>query len=271
MMRLKTAIFSMALVLIAGQVMAKNSLDRRIDAATEVLEQLSVMPERGIPPSLLSSAYAVAVIPNVIKAGFVIGGSYGKGLLVVRQPDGHWSNPVFISLGAGSFGWQAGAQSSDIVLVFKNRRGIDNIASGKLTLGGDASVAAGPVGRHTSAATDGRLKAEIYSYARNRGLFAGISLEGAWLRMDNKANFAFYENGQNSADKILNDTHMPTPARARQFIETLAARTPVLNAQAAGSRTAQSQGIPRTGSTEPEGAQTFAIDEAPAPKSDSIF
>jgi len=153
---------------------------------------MSQMPEKGIPPSLLSNAYAVAVIPSVIKAGFILGGSYGKGVLVVRQSDGRWSNPAFISLGAGSFGWQVGAQSSDIVLVFKNRKGVDNIANGKLTLGGDANVAAGPVGRHTSAATDGRLNAEIYSYARNRGLFAGISLEGAWLRMDNKSNFAFY-------------------------------------------------------------------------------
>jgi len=270
-MRLKTALLSILLAFTASQATAENSLDRRIDAATEVLEQMSKMPEKGVPSSLLSSAYAVAVIPSVIKAGFILGGSYGKGILVVRQSDGRWSNPAFISLGAGSFGWQVGAQSSDIVLVFKNRKGVDNIANGKLTLGGDANVAAGPVGRHTSAATDGKLKAEIYSYARNRGLFAGISLEGAWLRMDNKANFAFYEGDQNTADKILSDKHMPTPANARRFIEVLANRTPNLNGKVSGGRSAQNQGRPRADSAEPEGAQTFAIDEAPAPQGDTIF
>ena len=268
-MRLKTAILSMLLAFIACQATAGNSLDRRMDAATEVLEQMSVMPEKGIPSSLLSSAYAVAVIPNVIKAGFMLGGSYGKGVLVVRQPDGKWSNPAFISLGAGSFGWQAGAQSSDIVLVFKSRKGVDNIANGKLTLGGDANIAAGPVGRHTSAATDGRLKAEIYSYSRNRGLFAGISLEGAWLRMDQKANFAYYDSSQGTAAKILSDDHIPTPAHARRFIEMLASRTPNLNGQT--SRTAQNQSRPSANSEQSGGAQTFAIDEAPAPKSEQIF
>jgi lipid-binding SYLF domain-containing protein len=263
-MRLRTLIFSMLLFILAGQGMAANSLDRRIDAATEVLEDMSKMPEKGIPASLLSRAHAVAVIPSVFKAGFMIGGSYGKGILVVRQPDGRWSNPAFITLGAGSLGWQIGAQSSDIILVFKNSKGIDNIARGKLTLGGDANVAAGPVGRHTSAATDGRLKAEIYSYARNRGLFAGVSLEGAWLNMDNKANFAYYENGQSTADKILSDKHIPTPAHARHFIEVLASRTPRLNGSAAASR-------PQADNDEPADAQTFAIDEAPAPQGDSIF
>ncbi|MDP7419549.1 MAG: lipid-binding SYLF domain-containing protein, partial [Gammaproteobacteria bacterium] len=187
-MRLKTKLFLILLAFFTSQAMAGNALDRRMDAATEVLEEMSKMPEKGVPSNLLASAYAVAVIPNVIKAGFVLGGSYGKGILVVRQPNGRWSNPAFISLGGGSIGWQAGAQSSDIVLVFKSRKGVDNIAQGKLTLGGDANVAAGPVGRHTSAATDGQLKAEIYSYARNRGLFAGISLKGSWLQIDQKAN-----------------------------------------------------------------------------------
>ena len=270
-MRLKTAIFSIALAFTATLATAENSLDRRIDAATEVIDELSKMPEKGIPPNLLSSAHAIAVIPGVIKAGFMIGGSYGKGILVVRQEDGGWSNPAFISLGAGSFGWQVGAQSSDIILVFKNSKGVENIANGKLTLGGDANVAAGPVGRHTSAATDGRLKAEIYSYARNRGLFAGISLEGAWLRMDEKANFAYYDSGQGTADKILSDRHMPTPAHARRFIEVLASRTPKLDGVPVASRTAQNRGYPRADSDEPGGAQTFAIDEAPAPQGDPIF
>jgi len=270
-MRLITAIFSIVLVFMAGQVMANSSLDQRIDAATDVIEEMAQMPEKAIPPSLLSSAYAVAVIPSTLKAGFMLGGSYGKGILVVRQADGRWSNPAFLTLGAGSFGFQIGAQSSDIILVFKNRKSIDNIYKGKLTLGGDANVAAGPVGRHTSAATDGRLKAEIYSYSRNRGLFAGVSLEGAWLRMDKKANSAYYDNGQGTAAKILSDDHLPTPAHARHFIEVLATRTPSLRGKAPISRTAQKQSQPRADQDEPEGAQVFAIDEAPAPQSDSVF
>jgi lipid-binding SYLF domain-containing protein len=227
------------------------------------------MPEKGVPSNLLASAYAVAVIPNVIKAGFVLGGSYGKGILVVRQPNGRWSNPAFISLGGGSIGWQAGAQSSDIVLVFKSRKGVDNIAQGKLTLGGDANVAAGPVGRHTSAATDGQLKAEIYSYARNRGLFAGISLKGSWLQIDQKANLSYYDSDQGTAVQILSDDHMPTPAHARRFIKALAARTPVLTGRV--NRTAQNLSSPRTNRSEPESAQTFAIDTAPAPQGDQVF
>ena len=111
MKKLLLFLIMVALLAMAGQAMAANSLDRRIDAATDVLEEMSKMPEKGIPPNLLSKAYAVAVIPSVIKAGFMLGGSYGKGVLVVRQPDGSWSNPAFISLGAGSIGWQIGAQS----------------------------------------------------------------------------------------------------------------------------------------------------------------
>lgn len=269
MMRPITVMFAMLLALTATQATARNTLDIRLDAATEVIEQMAQMPERGIPPSLLSKAYAVAVIPGTIKAGFLLGGSYGRGVLVVRQPDGRWSNPAFISLGAGSIGWQAGAQSSDIVLVFKSRRGVANIAKGKLTLGGDASIAAGPVGRRTSAATDAQLKAEIYSYSRNRGLFAGISLEGAWLRMDKKANFAYYDSSQGTAATILSDSHMPTPAHARRFIEMLAARTPSLKGQT--SRSAKNEPRPSADEKESEGARTFAIDDAPAPQSDMIY
>lgn len=268
-MRLKIGLITVLLATSMSSAMGASSLDRRVDGATEVLEQLSRIPEQAIPPSLLKNAYAVAVIPNVIKAGFVVGGSYGKGVLVVRRPNGRWSNPSFITLGAGSLGWQVGAQSSDIILVFKTRKGVDNIEKGKLTLGGDANVAAGPVGRHTGAATDLQLKAEIYSYSRNRGLFAGISLEGAYISMDQKSNYAYYQGGQGTAKNILGDDHIPTPVNAKRFIETLAASTPALNWSADGKRTASS-GAARS-SAESTDAKTYAIDEAPAPKSDTIF
>ena len=269
MMRLKIALISIGLATAMTSAMAASSLDRRVDAATEVLEQISRIPEQAIPTTLLNNAYAVAVIPSVIKAGFVVGGSYGKGILVVRRPDGQWSNPSFVTLGAGSLGWQVGAQSSDIILVFKTRKGVTNIENGKLTLGGDANVAAGPVGRHTRAATDWRLKAEIYSYSRNRGLFAGISLEGAYIGMDHKANYAYYQTGQGNPANILHDDHVPTPAQARRFIDTLAARAPALNWKSEDvKRTARSKA---TKTTSEPGAKTYGLDEAPPLEDDTTF
>lgn len=269
MMRLKIALISTILGLSSGLAQAESALDRRVDAATEVLQQLTRIPEQGIPPSLLKNAYGIAVIPNLVKAGFLIGGSFGKGVLVVRHPDGRWSNPSFISMGGGSFGWQAGVQGSDIILVFKSRKGVDNIAKGKFTLGGDANVAAGPVGRHTSAATDVSLKAEIYSYSRSRGLFAGVSLEGEWLAMDHKSNLAYYDAGQNAASQILSDQHIPTPPRARRFIDVLTAQTPGPDAQGGASRTAAATAdTPRAADGE---ARTYGLDDAPAAGGETIF
>lgn len=261
------------LILVAGSAGAAQTLDGRVDAATEVLEQLTRIPEKGIPPSLLNNAYGVAVVPNVVKAGFMIGGSYGKGVLVVRRPDGSWSNPTFISLTAGSFGFQAGAQSSDIVLVFKTRRGVDDLARGKFTLGGDVSIAAGPVGRDAAAATDVTLKSEIYSYSRSRGLFGGVSLEGAVLAMDKKANFAYYDSNQGTAANILGDPTIPTPAGARRFKDVLAAAAPGLQFQSTGSRTASAAtSAPAVPTERPAGgARTFGFDDAPAADSDTVF
>ena len=165
---------------------------QRADNAVRVLSEILAIPEESIPERLLREAEAIAVMPDVVKAGLVFGGRGGKGLIAVRGTDGSWSNPSFITLGGGSFGFQAGVQSADVVLVFRNRRGVDNIVNGKFTLGADASVAAGPVGRSAQASTDGQLKAEIYSYSRARGLFAGIALDGAVIAIDNRANRRVY-------------------------------------------------------------------------------
>jgi len=259
MTRITTVVAAVLLAGLASGAMAANTLDRRVDAATEVLQQINRIPEKGIPPSLLRRAYAVAVIPSVLKAGFIVGGAYGKGLLVVRQPDGQWSNPAFIKLRAGSIGWQIGAQSSDIILVFKSRKGLDSITRGKITLGADAAVAAGPVGRQTSAATDLQLKSEIYSYSRSRGIFAGISLAGSVLSIDRKANYAYYESGQITVERILGDSTIPTPAHARQFVEVLAATAPRLEWQVQPSRTASSN------------AKVYAIEDGSQARGDAIF
>ncbi len=156
----------------------------RADNAVRVLNDIMQAPDKSIPQDLLRDARAVAVIPDMIKAGFIFGGRRGEGLISVKGPDGTWSNPSFISMTGGSVGFQVGVSSTDVVLVFRTQRGVDSIVRGKFTLGADASAAAGPVGRTATAATDGQLKAEIYSYSRTRGLFAGVALDGSALRID---------------------------------------------------------------------------------------
>ena len=169
--------------------------------AARVLAEIMRIPETAVPEKMFAEAHAIAVIPDVVKAGLVIGGRGGKGLVSVRSPDGTWSNPSFIKLGGGSIGFQAGVQSSDVILVFRSPRGVDNIVNGKFTLGADASVAAGPVGRTAQAATDEQLKAEIYSYSRARGLFAGVALDGTVLRIDHRANQRAY--GPNTTPRAI--------------------------------------------------------------------
>lgn len=186
--------------------------DDRANDASRVLSEILRIPEDSIPSKLLNEAQAIAVIPDVVKAGFVIGGRRGKGLIAVRGTDGTWSNPSFMILTGGSIGFQAGVQSADVILVFRNGRGVDSIVNGKFTLGGDASVAAGPVGRSAQASTDEQLKAEIYSYSRARGLFAGISLDGAVMQIDKKANAAVY--GRDATSRMILEGRAEKPSDA---------------------------------------------------------
>ena len=164
----------------------------RARRAVEVLDEIMATPDQAVPARLLAEAHAIAVIPDVVKASLVLGGRHGRGLVSVRGPDGIWSNPSFVSLTGGSIGFQAGVNATDVVLVFRTPRGVDSIVHGKFTLGADAAVAAGPVGRSAQASTDAQLKAEIYSYSRSRGLFAGVALDGAVLAIDDDANQAVY-------------------------------------------------------------------------------
>ena len=199
--------------------------EKRVADASDVLDQLLRIPEKSIPPSLLARAYAVAVVPDVIKAGFVFGARRGKGIIVVRQDDDSWSNPAFISLTGGSVGWQVGVKSTDVVLVFKTRKGISNIENGKLTLGADASIAAGPVGRHAAVATDIQFEAEVMSYSRSRGLFAGVALEGSGVTMDRDANTKFYGSSKMSPERIFASSPNIAPDIANTFVQILTAQT----------------------------------------------
>jgi lipid-binding SYLF domain-containing protein len=197
----------------------------RLLTATEVLEDVQSMPDQRLPDTLLAHAYGIAVIPDVTKIAFFFGGRHGNGVLTVRDTlTSPWSNPVFIALTGGSWGLQAGAQSSDIILVFTTKSGIEGITGGKLTLGADASVAAGPVGRQGSAATDVSL-AEIYSYARTRGLFGGIAVDGSVIAIDKSANADLYGKNGVTATEIFSGKAPAPPETARRFLARLSQAT----------------------------------------------
>ena len=168
---------------------------KRAENAVRVLNEIMQAPDKAIPRDLLQTAHAIVVVPDVLKAGFVIGGRRGEGLIAVKARDGTWSNPAFVNLTGGSVGFQVGVSSTDVVLVFRTERGVDSIVHGKFTIGADASAAAGPVGRTAQASTDAQLKAEIFSYSRARGLFAGVAFDGSVLSIDNNSNQLIYGDG----------------------------------------------------------------------------
>ncbi|MHA6206131.1 lipid-binding SYLF domain-containing protein [Dyella soli] len=185
----------MVLLLPAVAAHAEDPPLVRAQNSVRVLKEIMEAPDKSIPTDLLKEAKAIAVIPDLLKVGFVFGGRRGEGLISVKSPDGTWSNPSFITMTGGSIGFQAGASSTDVILVFRTQRGVDSIVNGKFTLGADAAAAAGPVGRTATASTDSQFKAEIYSYSRSRGLFAGVALDGSALRIDYDANEAIYGGG----------------------------------------------------------------------------
>ena len=164
-----------------------------VNSARETLDEFGGLAIESIPPTMFARAEGVAIFPDMIKGGFILGVNFGRGVLMVRRPDRTWSPPVMVTMGGGSLGFQAGVQSADIVLVFATPRSLNGILNGqKVTLGADASVALGPIGRQANAGTDAKLGAEIYSYARSRGLFLGVSINGADLSVDNNANSMLY-------------------------------------------------------------------------------
>lgn len=216
------------LIVAAGSLTASSAVAgdsepaKKMDDATSVLQKFVNIPENKVPQALLRQAYGVAVIPSVFRIGFIGGLQRGKGVLSVRTSDGEWSDPTFITLTGGSFGFQAGISSTDIILVFKSRRSVERIANGQFSLGGDASVAAGPVGRSVGASTNLSFNAEVYSYARSRGLFAGVSVNGARLAIDKDANWLFYNQAGIDAHTVLDRASgSDLPKSGRRFVYTL--------------------------------------------------
>ena len=214
-MSYRTRITALSLALTLASAAAAHAgprEDAQAENAVRVLSEIQAIPESAIPDKLLDDAKAIVIVPDTIKAGLVIGGRRGHGVLSVRTADGGWSNPGFVTLTGGSIGFQVGVQSADVVLVFRSERGLDSIVNGKFTLGADAGVAAGPMGRNASASTDGQMKAEIWSWSRARGLFAGVALDGAVLSMDDKANEAVY--GRDTTPRMIFEDRAPQPPSA---------------------------------------------------------
>jgi lipid-binding SYLF domain-containing protein len=199
----------------------ENKEVARIESSVAVLKDNQAIPEQKIPNSLFEKAEGVAIIPSVIKGAMGIGGRWGKGVIMVRSDSGTWSNPCFIILKGGSIGGQIGGEATDLVLIFRSKRSVEGVASGKFTLGASASVAAGPLGRNAEAATDEQLKAEIYSYAKSRGLFAGIAIEGSNISIDDDANARFYNSKDINAQAILDGKVASTPPSAAKLNQVI--------------------------------------------------
>ncbi len=172
--------------------LAQTREEQTVQTATAVLNEIMAVQVTRIPQFMLADAQGVAIVPNVLKGGFVVGVRHGRGVVLVRDEQGNWQQHQFLTLTGGSLGWQAGVQATDVILVFKTAKSVQGLLRGKFTVGVDAAAAAGPVGREAQAATDATLKAEIYSYSRSRGLFAGVSLDGSALQIDAEANHAYY-------------------------------------------------------------------------------
>jgi lipid-binding SYLF domain-containing protein len=229
MMSCLSSIVLVALPLLTQVASASNHTkdDRRLRNSGTVLKEILDVPDR-IPQDLLDKADCVVVFPAVLKAAFVVGGSYGRGAMSCRKGEnfrGPWGAPTMMALEGGSFGFQIGGEATDFVLLVMNERGASGILASKVKLGGDASVAAGPVGRDASADTDVTLRAEILSYSRARGLFAGVSLEGSTIRPDNGDNRRVYGKNIPARDIVLAGAVAAPPA-AEELISTLDAKTP---------------------------------------------
>ena len=252
---------SVALVFTSVAVHAQGREEARLLTASQVLNDAMGSPDQFVPSRLLERAYGIAVVPDVTKIAFIFGGRRGNGVLVARDPNGRFSDPIFVNLTGGSFGFQWGVTSTDVILVFTTKRSIDRIASGQLTLGADASVAAGPVGRSASAGTDPTLSAEVYSYSRSRGLFAGVALDGSALTIDNNADARFYDKGVVNAYDIIGGTVRSNSDIARRYLDSIARATGATVAAPPAPVPVMTAPPPAAPPPASSGAQTFPMSD----------
>ena len=202
----------------AGGV-ANNDTANRLNAAADVLNEIMATPDKGIPQDLLDKAACAVIVPNVKKGAFIIGAKYGRGFIVCRRANHGWSAPAGVKVEGGSVGFQIGGSETDVVMLLMNQGAIDKLLSSKFTIGGDASVAAGPVGRSSAAQTDAQLHAQLLTYSRAKGLFAGVSLDGATLRPDDDANKDMYGKTMSNQDIVMGSGQ--PPANAARLIAAL--------------------------------------------------
>jgi lipid-binding SYLF domain-containing protein len=264
-MRIRTTVFSaLAGLALAVGVTAAHAQAReqgQLLMASQVLTELTDTRDQMIPDRLLQRAYGIAIIPDMTKIAFFFGGRRGDGVLVYRDKDGRFTNPIFITMTGGSFGWQWGVQKTDIVLVFTTRKGIEGITGGKVTLGADASVAAGPVGRESSAATDMTFRAEVYSYSRSRGVFAGLDVDGSVISIDDDENEVYYKKHGVTAADIASGAVTTNDDIAQRFLAAV-------NKSTGGEQTAAASPVPATASAAPTPSQPTAPQQ-PSPLSSS--
>jgi lipid-binding SYLF domain-containing protein len=194
---------------------AREDATERLENATNVLHEIMAMPDKGIPEEVLEHAKCIAVVPHMVKGGFVFGGKGGKGVATCRTANG-WSAPAFITISGGSWGLQIGVEAVDVVLIIQNEKGMQKLLSSNFQIGADASAAAGPVGRHAEAGTDWKLDTEILTYSRAKGAFAGLTLEGASLRQDSDSEHAIY--GRNVTTRAILLGKVAAPSAARPFL-----------------------------------------------------
>ncbi len=197
----------------AGLLFGASDAPKRLDAAADVITEIMASPDKGIPQDLLDKSECVVVVPGLKKGAFIVGGKYGKGFMLCRKAGAGWSAPGSVRVEGGSFGFQIGGSETDVVLLVMNQGGVKKLLSSKFTIGADASAAAGPVGRTSSAATDAQMHAEILTYSRARGLFAGVSLEGATLRPDDDWNKELYGKAMTNQEIVTGNTQPPAAAK----------------------------------------------------------
>jgi lipid-binding SYLF domain-containing protein len=197
---------------------AREDATERLENATNVLHEIMAMPDKGVPEEVLEHAKCIAVVPHLVKAGFIFGGKGGKGIATCRTANG-WSAPAFITISGGSWGLQIGVEAVDLVMIIQNEKGVQKLLSSNFQIGADASAAAGPVGRHAQAGTDWKLDTEILTYSRAKGAFAGITLEGASIRQDTDSRRAIY--GRNVTTRALLLGKVPAPPAAHPFLAEL--------------------------------------------------
>ena len=231
----------------------------RLLTATQVLGELRDARDQSIPDRLLERAYGIAVIPDMTKIAWFLGGRRGHGVLIVRDKNGRFTDPVFITMTGGSFGFQWGLQLTDVVLVFTTPRGVEGINGGKVTLGGDASVAAGPVGRNASAGTDATFKAEVYSYSRSRGAFVGLALDGSVISIDDRADGDYYGKPGVAAADILSGAVRTGDESAKRFEAAISTSTTGEQRQASAAPASQAPAAPPATAAAPSGAQAFPL------------